>query len=102
MHEDNYGRAANSTPAPSFSNLLAKSVAGIDISAVQPAVEPIHALLGRAVRERLRLNRSSGHFLDVIIPNGGRRTQRRLNIACIEEATLLRRMRPDPREAIRL
>src|SRR5271154_5002233 len=102
MHEDNYGRAANSTPAPSFSNLLAKGVAGINISAVQPAVEPIHALLGRAMRERLRLHRSPSHFLDVIIPDGSRSSQRRLNIAWIKKATLLRRMRPDAREAVRL
>jgi len=66
--------AVKSTCASQFSDLLAQGIARINISAVQPAIEPIHALLRGAVCERLRLHRAPGHFLNVIIPDGRRRS----------------------------
>ncbi len=87
--------------APGLLRLIER-VAGRDRAIVQAGAEPVHTLLGSAVREGFRAHVACGHFLQMIVADGGRRTQSGFNISFFKQAALLRGMRPHTRKAVRL
>src|SRR4029453_4407545 len=62
----------------------AERVALARVAGVEAALEPGHALLGRAVRELLRHDAAVAELLQAIVADGGRRAQRFLEIARIQ------------------
>ena len=54
------------------------------------------------MREGIRIYMPSGHLLQPVISHRGSRAKSGLDIALLEQAALLRRVRPDPGKAIGL
>src|SRR5690606_10006102 len=80
----------------------AERVAVLDVTALEPAFEPLPALRRRAVRERLGLDPTAAHLLDPIVPDRRGGAQALLDVAGLEQAALAGRVTPDPRETVRL
>ena len=59
-------------------------VAHLRVAALESAVQPPHALLRRAVRERFRVHTAAGHLLDPVVADRGRRAQALLDVAGLE------------------
>src|SRR5215467_7326659 len=81
---------------------VVEGIAGGDRSAVESAPEPLRALRRRPVREGIGRHMPGRHLLQAIVANRGRRSQRGLDVALLEQVPLLRGMRPHARKAIRL
>src|SRR5580704_15693788 len=79
---------------------LAERVAGCDGTVIQAGFEPVRALLGRAMGERFRTDMAGGHFLQVVITDGGGGAQRGLHVSAFEQAALLSGMRPDTSKTV--
>ena len=77
-------------------------IAGVDLAGIQAALEPLHALLRRSVREILRAYVAGGHLLQLVVPYRSRCLQGRLDVALIDYFSLLGGFRPHARKAIGL
>ena len=53
---------------------LAESIASRNCAVIETGFEPVHTLLGSAVRERFRAYMACGHFLKTVITDGSRCT----------------------------
>src|SRR5262245_43513721 len=67
----------------------AERVAVADVAAFEAGAEPAHALLGRAVRERVRHDAALRLALQRIVADRGRRADRALHVTGLEPAKLL-------------
>src|SRR5262245_57387017 len=77
--------------------------AGVGIAALDPLVEPLHALLRGAVGERLGLDVALGLALQPVVADGGGRAQPLLHVSGLEEVlVLVGVVRPHPGQAVRL
>src|SRR5580692_986111 len=77
-------------------------VAVLELAARVPPREPAFPLLGRPVRPRLGAHGTRGPALEPVIPDGGGRAQRRVDVARFEQVPLAGRMGPDARVAVGL
>ena len=81
---------------------VTEGVAGFDLAVRQASFEPRHPLGRGSVRERLSVDATRSGALKPIIADGSRRVQSLLDIALLQDATLLRAVGPDTRKTIRL
>src|SRR5690606_16405524 len=72
------------------------------VAAVVAAAEPRHALLRRAMAERLRADDPARHLLQAVVADRRRRRHRLLDVARLEQAAALRVARPHAGEAVGL
>src|SRR5882724_9705205 len=74
-----------------------------DVPLIETRLEPVDALLRRAVRERVRDDRASRLPLQPIVADGARSSERLVDVAGLEPVVArLGAVRPDAREAIGL
>ena len=74
----------------------------MDDTALETAPEPRDALLRRAVRPGLGLDRPARLLLDAIVADRRRPRQPLLDVADLEQLALVGRVRPDAGEAVGL
>src|ERR1700674_1655268 len=80
-----------------------QGVAARHSTALEPGVEPAHALLGRAVGECVGDDVALRLPLQAVVADGGRGLERSFDVAGLDEfPALLRKVGPHPCEAIRL
>src|SRR4051812_37229856 len=63
-----------------------KSVALVHVAAVEAAVDPLLALLGRAVGPGLGVHVDAGGLLDAVVADRRRRSEALLEVAVLEDA----------------
>src|ERR1051325_81413 len=81
----------------------ARRVALIDVARHEAALEPSHALRGRAVRERIRRHAALRALLQPVVADGGRGADPLLEIARLEDVPrAIGVVRPDAGEAVGL
>ena len=71
-------------------------------SLLQAAFEPADTLRGGAMGEALRTHCSTLHSLQVVVADGCRCLQTGRDVGIVNDLTLLRAVRPDARETVRL
>src|ERR1700679_2091816 len=83
---------------------LTKRVAGVEVSRVEPLLQPTNTLFAGAVSEGLRHHRAAGLALQGVVTDLRGGVYRRLDVTLLKApATLgLRAIRPDTRETVRL
>src|SRR5215469_4683995 len=81
---------------------LPKRRANPNTPRIQTAPEPLHALRGRAVRERFGSDEALTQTLKPVVPDSSGRAQRGFHLRRRHQIMLLRRMGPDTGEAIGL
>jgi hypothetical protein len=61
-----------------------KRIAALEVSALHPALEPVHPLSRGAVGEGVGIHVAGRHPLDSIVAHGGRRAQPLLDVSRLE------------------
>src|SRR4051794_4542811 len=79
-----------------------KGVAIADVTAIEADLEPLGALLRRAMGERFRHHHALRFLLDAVVANGLCRAYAGLDISRIQQIALFGRSAPHPGEAISL
>src|SRR5215218_4077238 len=87
---------------PGAAGSAPERVAGGRVARLEPLVEPLGPLLGRAVGPRLRVDADAGARLDPVVTDGGRRAQAFLEVARLEVALLVDGLCPHAGEAVGL
>src|SRR5512132_554168 len=77
-------------------------VAGLEAAGVEAGLEPVRPLFRCAVGKGLGVDPPLGLSLDAVVTDGRGRGQALLKVAALQNAAVVRRTRPDTRQAIGL
>ena len=75
-------------------HFLSKCLALSHVARLHSLREPLHSLLSRSVCKGLGYNVALCAFLDLVVTNGGRSTDRFFGVTCFDEAFGLRAIGP--------